>query len=67
MDAEGNPVITDVKRISKLSKRVYMGSQDIHNVRNGLGLTVVSTSSGVMSAKRARAAKVGGEVMFEIW
>ncbi len=64
---EGNPAITDVKRISKLSKRVYSGSSSINNVQNGLGLTVVSTSAGVMSAKAARAAKVGGEVMFEIW
>lgn len=64
---EGNPAITDVKRISKLSKRVYMASSLINNVQNGLGLTVVSTSAGVMSAKAARAAKVGGEVMFEIW
>ncbi len=66
-DAEGKPAITDVKRISKLSKRVYMASSLINNVQNGLGLTVVSTSAGVMSAKDARTAKVGGEVMFEIW
>lgn len=66
-DEEGKSVITDVKRVSKLSKRVYMSSSAINNVRNGLGLTVVSTSAGIMSAKAARAAKVGGEVMFEIW
>lgn len=66
-DEAGDAAITDVKRISKLSKRVYSASSSINNVQNGLGLTVVSTSAGVMSAKAARAAKVGGEVMFEIW
>ena len=61
------PKITEVERISKQSKRVYFGMKDIHSVKNGSGLLVLSTSKGILSGKEARAEQVGGEVLFKIW
>ncbi|MFY9491252.1 MAG: 30S ribosomal protein S8 [Mycobacterium sp.] len=64
---EGTPVIREVKRVSKPGRRVYMGVNDIPSVRQGLGVSIVSTSKGVMSDANARAAKVGGEVLCTIF
>jgi small subunit ribosomal protein S8 len=63
----GTPIITDVKRISKFSKRVYKGSQDIYPIRNGHGSTIFSTPQGILTDKDARKHKVGGEALFAIW
>ena len=62
-----NPKITQVERISKQSKRVYFGVKDIHRVRNGSGLLVLSTPKGILSGKEARHEQVGGEALFRIW
>ncbi|MSU56280.1 MAG: 30S ribosomal protein S8 [Candidatus Taylorbacteria bacterium] len=59
--------VSSVKRVSKLSKRLYKKARDIRPVRNGSGTAVLSTPKGVLSDTDARAAKVGGEVLFEIW
>jgi|TARA_B110000503_G_C6753152_1_gene252437 small subunit ribosomal protein S8 len=64
---EGTPVIREVKRVSKPGRRVYMGVNDIPSVRQGLGVSIVSTSKGVMSDANARAAKIGGEVLCTIF
>jgi small subunit ribosomal protein S8 len=64
---DGNPVITDVKRISKNSRRVYKSSKEIKNVKRGYGISVLSTPNGVLSSLNAREQKVGGELLFEIW
>ncbi len=64
---EGTPVIRDVKRVSKPGRRVYMGAKDIPSVRNGLGVSIVSTPKGVMSDASARAANVGGEVLCTVF
>ena len=64
---DNTPVITDVKRISKNSKRVYQSNKEIKNVRRGYGMAVISTPKGVMSGLDAREQKVGGELLFEIW
>ncbi len=61
------PKIKDVVRVSKLSKRIYRGTKDIKQVKNGYGLSVISTSNGIMTDKEANKAKVGGEVLFKIW
>ena len=66
-DEKGKTVITDVKRISKLSKRVYKGSKEIRRVKNGFGVAVISTPLGILSDEDAREKGVGGELMFEIW
>lgn len=64
---DDGPAITDVKRISKNSKRIYQSVKDIKKVRNGFGIGVLSTPNGVLSTVDARAQKVGGEILFEIW
>ncbi|AHM03954.1 SSU ribosomal protein S8p (S15Ae) [Roseibacterium elongatum DSM 19469] len=64
---EGTPVIRELKRVSKPGRRVYMGVSDIPQVRQGLGVSIVSTSRGVMSDASARAANVGGEVLCTVF
>lgn len=61
------PRVTDVKRVSKSSKRIYTGVKDIAPVKYGHGLCVLSTPKGVMTDKLARKEMVGGEILFTIW
>lgn len=61
------PKITEVERVSKQSRRVYFALKDIHQVRSGSGLLVLSTPKGILSGKEARKEHVGGEVLFKIW
>lgn len=63
----GQPVIREIRRISKPGRRVYASVTEIPRVRNGLGVAIVSTSKGVMSDKQARRERVGGEVLCTIW
>ena len=60
---EGTPVIRNLKRVSTPGRRVYMGVKQIPSVRQGLGVSIVSTPKGVMSDASARSANVGGEVL----
>jgi small subunit ribosomal protein S8 len=62
-----NPRVSDVKRVSKSSKRVYTGVKDISSVKYGHGLSVLSTPKGIMTDKLARKEMVGGEILFTIW
>ncbi|MCB2127833.1 MAG: 30S ribosomal protein S8 [Rhodobacteraceae bacterium] len=64
---EGTPVIREIKRVSKPGRRVYSGSQDLPSVRQGLGVSIVSTPKGVMSDAAARSANVGGEVLCTVF
>jgi len=64
---EGTPVIREVKRVSKPGRRVYMSVKEIPVVRNGLGISIVSTPKGVMTDANARAANVGGEVLCTVF
>ena len=59
----GYPVIERIDRVSKPGLRIYRGVNDIPRVMNGLGVAIVSTSKGVMTDRKARAANVGGEVL----
>ena len=61
------PRITEVERVSKQSRRVYFKMKDIHSIRNGSGLLVLSTPKGILSGKEARKEQVGGEALFRIW
>lgn len=63
----GVPAITDVKRISKFSKRVYKGVHEIFPIRNGHGSTIFSTPTGIITDKEARKNQIGGEALFAIW
>ncbi len=62
-DQQGQPVINEVKRLSKLSRRVYSSVDGLPRVLGGMGIAIVSTSKGVMSDKDCREANVGGEVL----
>lgn len=64
---EGTPVIRTLKRVSKPGRRVYMGVKEIPQVRQGLGVSIVSTSKGVMSDANARSANIGGEVLCQVF
>lgn len=64
---EGQPAIRHVVRVSKPGRRVYSGSRELPTVRNGLGITIVSTPKGVLSDAEARLANVGGEVLAEVF
>ena len=66
-DAKQVPAISIIKRISKPSCRRYSKVDDIPEVRSGYGLTILSTSHGVLSDKEARKSNVGGEVLCQIW
>jgi small subunit ribosomal protein S8 len=64
---EGAPAIQHVARVSKPGRRVYSGSTELPIVRNGLGITIVSTPRGVLSDAEARAQNVGGEILAEVF
>jgi len=64
---EGEPAIKHVARVSKPGRRVYSGSKELPVIRNGLGITIVSTPRGVLSDSEARAQNVGGEVLAEVF
>jgi small subunit ribosomal protein S8 len=63
----GKSVITGLERISKPGRRVYTSYKDIPWVRSGLGISIVSTPSGLMTGRNARRAKVGGEYICNVW
>jgi small subunit ribosomal protein S8 len=60
-------VITDIQRISKPSKRVYVKSKKIPKVLNGYGTAILSTSRGIMTDKEAKAVNAGGEILCNVW
>ena len=64
---EGQPAIQHVARVSKPGRRVYSGAQELPRVRNGLGITIVSTPKGVLSDAEARDQNAGGEVLAEVF
>ncbi|OGI73101.1 30S ribosomal protein S8 [Candidatus Nomurabacteria bacterium RIFCSPHIGHO2_02_FULL_41_18] len=61
------PKIKEVERISKQSRRVYFGMKDIHPVKGGTGVLVLSTPKGILSGRNARKEQVGGEALFRLW
>ena len=64
---EGQPAIQHLVRVSKPGRRVYSGSRELPRIRNGLGITIVSTPRGVLSDAEARDQNVGGEVLAEVF
>lgn len=63
----GSPVIRHIQRVSKPGRRVYSKIRDLPRIYNGLGISILSTPAGVMSDSEARAARVGGEVICEVF
>ena len=66
-DESGEPVIEDLQRVSKPSRRIYVSSDKIPWVKNGMGIAIISTSQGLMTDREARRKKVGGELMLYVW
>ena len=66
-DEDDKSILRGLKRISKPSRRFYVGAEDIPRVRNGLGIAILTTNKGLLTDKEARAASVGGEVLCYIW
>ena len=64
---DGQPKITQVKRLSRPSRRIYFKTTDLKPVRQGFGTLFISTPQGIMTGKEARTAKLGGEALFEIF
>ncbi|MDH5589002.1 MAG: 30S ribosomal protein S8 [Gemmatimonadota bacterium] len=64
---DGAPVIRHLERVSRPGRRHYVGVEDIPRVRNGLGMAILSTSTGVLSDRAARQQGVGGEVLALVW
>lgn len=66
-EKDGTSAITDVKRVSKPGRRVYKGADELYPVRQGFGIAVLSTPSGLLTNKEAKQKKIGGEVICEVW
>ena len=64
---KGDPVITGLERVSKPGRRVYTGYKDIPWVRSGLGINILSTPKGLMTGRKAKRSRVGGEVICNVW
>ncbi|MEK7067312.1 MAG: 30S ribosomal protein S8 [Patescibacteria group bacterium] len=64
---DGEPVMQDIKRMSKVSRRAYIKVADLFPVRNGRGIAIVSTSNGILTDGAARKAGIGGEIIAEVW
>ena len=66
-DGEGEPIIRGLDRVSKPGRRIYRRAAEIQPFLGGTGMSVVSTSKGLMSDRRAREQKLGGEILFNVW
>jgi len=66
-DDDQRAIIRGVERVSKPSRRVYVGKNDIPRVRNGLGVSILTTPRGILTDAQAREAGVGGEIICRVW
>jgi small subunit ribosomal protein S8 len=66
-DQEGNPVISQIKKVTKPGLRIYKGKEEIPSALSGLGITVLSTSKGIMTDKQAKEEGIGGEIICQVW
>ncbi|HEX4925699.1 MAG TPA: 30S ribosomal protein S8 [Bdellovibrionales bacterium] len=66
-DERGTPVITEIRRSSRPGRRYYVKQDKIPKVRSGFGLSILTTSKGVMSGRKAEESKIGGEVLCTVW
>ena len=64
---DGEPLISDFKKISRPGQRIFLPAKKIKSTKNGRGMVIISTSRGLMSALEAKRNKLGGEVICEIW
>lgn len=66
-DQNNERIITNLKRVSKPGRRIYVKHDHIPKVMSGLGISIISTSKGIFTDKEARAMKIGGELLCEVW
>jgi small subunit ribosomal protein S8 len=66
-DHDGEPVVTGLERVSRPGRRVYAGADEIPKVLGGLGVSIVSTSKGIVTDRAARQSRLGGEVLCNVW
>src|SRR5215831_8860149 len=66
-DSEGEPIVNGLERVSRPGRRVYAGASEIPEVLGGLGTSIVSTSKGIVTGRRAREQRLGGEILCNIW
>ncbi|VAW08745.1 SSU ribosomal protein S8p (S15Ae) [hydrothermal vent metagenome] len=66
-DSDRQRVLQGIQRISKPGRRVYAGAQNVARVRGGIGVSIISTSAGVMTDRDARRRNVGGEILCKVW
>lgn len=66
-NTQKDPAIREIKRISKEGQRIYVKKTDIRRVKNGYGISIISTSRGVMTGDSARKSGLGGEIICEVW
>ena len=66
-DADGEPVVSGLERVSRPGRRVYARAREIPEVLGGLGTSIVSTSRGIVSGRKARESRLGGEILCNVW
>ncbi|MFY9551887.1 MAG: 30S ribosomal protein S8 [Thermoanaerobaculia bacterium] len=66
-DNEGEPIVSGIERVSRPGRRVYARAEAIPSVLGGLGVSIVSTSKGIVTDKKARQSRLGGEVLCNVW
>ncbi len=66
-DGEGEPIVNGLERISKPGRRVYAAATEMPEVLGGLGVAIVSTSKGIVTGQKARASRIGGEILAHVW
>jgi small subunit ribosomal protein S8 len=66
-DPDGEPVVNGFERVSRPGRRVYAPAKEIPDVLGGLGISIVSTSRGILTGRKAREAKLGGEILCNVW
>lgn len=66
-NTEKNPAIREIKRVSRQGQRIYVKKTDIKRVKNGYGISIVSTSKGIMTGDKAQKTGLGGEIICEVW
>jgi len=66
-DSDGEPIVNGLERVSRPGRRVYAGAAEIPQVLDGLGISIVSTSKGIVTGRQAREQRLGGEILCNVW
>lgn len=66
-DPEGSPIVVGLQRVSRPGRRVYAPAKEIPEVLGGLGISIVSTSKGIVTGRKARESRLGGEILCNVW